>query len=57
LLGQVLYHDPGNVCGFRQEGAQKANGTKLDRISQPVVAAAVGSDLGSISVVQEEVLG
>jgi hypothetical protein len=56
LLGQVLHHDRGNVCGFGQEGAQKANGTKLDGISQPVVGT-VRSDLGSILVVQEEVLG
>jgi hypothetical protein len=56
-LGQVLHHDRGNVCRFWQEGAQKANGTKLDGISQPMLSAAVRSDLGSILVVQEEVLG
>ena len=57
LLGQVLHHDRGNVCGLWQECAQKANGTKLDGISQPIVSTAVRSDLGSIMIVQEEVLG
>jgi hypothetical protein len=57
LRGQVLHHDCGNVCGFLQKCAQKANGTKLDGISQPIVSTTVRSDLGSIMVVQEEVLG
>src|SRR5215470_6601725 len=57
LLGQVLHHDCGNVGGFWQECAQKANGAKLNGVSQPIVSTAVRSDLGSIMIVQEEVPG
>jgi len=49
--------DSGNVGGFWQECAQKANGAKLNGVSQPIVSTAVRSDLGSIMIVQEEVPG
>jgi len=56
LLGPVLHHNPGNVGRIGKKRAKEAHGAKLNRISQPVVSAAMRSDLGTILVIHEEIL-